>query len=743
MLIKKWIFAAAVICMASQMIYAQTFEMIHDGIIRTYVVYEPNNLEPNPEGYPLVIGLHGTGSNGYQFIATAALAQKAVKEKFIVACPDALINETFTYFNVGGSFEELTGGTDDLGFISKLIDTMVAEYNIDTTRIYVMGFSNGSAMSYRVAAELSHKIAAIGAVSGQMVYEYCNPELSVPIMHFHGLSDPLLPYEGTDTVPSVESVMEIWRQVNDCYSIPYTIYNEPGIIGKKWPSFNGKGDVILYTIQDQEHEWPRTASLNISATDVIWDFLKLYTRSTVTDSNNWYVAPEGTVLGDGSTDNPWDLSTALKKRLIKPGDTVWLKGGTYTGPFVKDRNPAGTKDAPIEYRAMPGQRVILTTDEPNSPVLTNEADYIWFRAMEVTGENITKTAGLSVSGIEQDSTSGVKYINMIVHDWPNGSGFDLDSIGTELTGCISYNNGDNGFSGKNCPNNVDGSTENLPWLRYYDCIAFNNSESGFTHDSESQQLANIRHRGCVAYDNGRTNELTAGACNFRAGGNQFDDNFVMQDCFMYFPFDPFTDYTAVWGSTLSPLDGHVTVENNIFVGGGKGISIDGWDQINFKNNTCYTASGGLLHIGATGEPNNCTIDENTYYQDSDEFLYNQGIHYETLAAWQAAMGWDANSTQIAGRPQAAWINLRVNEYEPDRAHLIIYNWPKTDTVTVNIADLWPDDGRQYQYRIVNVEDLRDEPAVEGTLIDGAIEVPIQGLYAPELACYLVTRQTQE
>ena len=172
-----WIFITIIIGCCTQMIYGQQFEMMHDGIMRTYVVYEPN-LAPNPDGYPLVIGLHGTGADGATQIATAGLALKAKAEKFIVACPDALLHNIYTYFNVGGGFEELTNGTDDLGFISALIDTMIANYNVDTTRIYVMGFSNGSAMSHRVAAELSHKIAAIGAVSGQMVYEYCNPEFS-------------------------------------------------------------------------------------------------------------------------------------------------------------------------------------------------------------------------------------------------------------------------------------------------------------------------------------------------------------------------------------------------------------------------------------------------------------------------------------------------------------------------------------------------------------------------------------
>ena len=279
---KKLIFIIIIIIITSQIIYGQEYQFIYDDSLRSYTVYEPS-MAPIPSGHPLVIGLHGTGSTGNQFIATASLIQKANKEKFIVACPNALNHNLFTYFNVGGSFEELTNGTDDIGFISALVDTMIKNYDIDTTRIYVMGFSNGSAMAYRVAAELSKKIAAIGAVSGQMAYEYCNPELPVPIMHFHGLSDELIPYEGNDNIPSVESVMEIWRAINNCDSIPEIIKNENGIIGKKWPSASGKSDVILYTIQDQEHEWPRTGSLGISATDVIWDFLKLHNRSGVSN----------------------------------------------------------------------------------------------------------------------------------------------------------------------------------------------------------------------------------------------------------------------------------------------------------------------------------------------------------------------------------------------------------------------------------------------------------------------------
>jgi len=73
---------------------------------------------------------------------------------------------------------------------------MIKNHHVDTTRIYSTGHSGGAMMSYRLAAELSQRIAAIGPVSGQMTDEYCDPKLPVPIIHFHGLADTICPYCG-------------------------------------------------------------------------------------------------------------------------------------------------------------------------------------------------------------------------------------------------------------------------------------------------------------------------------------------------------------------------------------------------------------------------------------------------------------------------------------------------------------------------------------------------------------------
>ena len=89
---KKLLFIFIIIFLTSQMLYGQYKEFLYGDSVRTYAVYEPE-LEPDPDGYPLVIGLHGANSEGYAFLATAGLVLKANAEKFIVACPNPLASK--------------------------------------------------------------------------------------------------------------------------------------------------------------------------------------------------------------------------------------------------------------------------------------------------------------------------------------------------------------------------------------------------------------------------------------------------------------------------------------------------------------------------------------------------------------------------------------------------------------------------------------------------------------------------
>ena len=458
-------------------------------------------------------------------------------------------------------------------------------------------------------------------------------------------------------------------------------------------------------------------------------------RSTFRPETKWYVSPNGLPYGDGSQENPWDLATALCSALVEPGHTVWIADGTYHGPFEKPVSPSGTKNAPIIYRAMPGHRVTLTANRTDQMVLKNYGSYVWFWGFEVTVDGAAEL-GLWGNAVKQDTGMGAKYINMVVHDCPNRSGFFIAGIGTELYGCLSYRNGQwangysHGFYCQNSPDNAGVSVEELPWMNLLDCLAFDNYGWGIHSYGENPSLANMLYDGVVAYGNKEG--------NFLSGGNEYDDNFVIRDCLTYFTRDERS--SAEYGY-VSEINGRLMVENNVFVGGLSAVSFNNWEQVTFKNNTCYTPNGWLVGIDTPDDLFQYNLDYNKYYLGTSRLADLDGIDYHTLDIWQAETGWDINSANIIEAPTDLWVFLRPNKYEPDRAYLIIYNWPKTETVSIDLAKLWKmKKNKQYQYRIVNVEDIWSKPVAEGILDNTPIELRMTGAYAPEFACYLVTRR---
>jgi hypothetical protein len=67
----------------------------------------------------------------------------------------------------------------------------------------------------------------------------------------------------------------------------------------------------------------------------------------------YYVSPTALSTGDGSLGNPWPLQTALVKGAAQPGDTVWLRGGTYKGKYKSTLE--GNASNPIIVRSYPGE----------------------------------------------------------------------------------------------------------------------------------------------------------------------------------------------------------------------------------------------------------------------------------------------------------------------------------------------------------------------------------------------------
>ena len=96
-------------------------------------------------------------------------------------------------------FRSYATGPDDIGYFNKLLDTLEATYSIDENRIYLTGVSLNGSFAYRVACEMSNRIAADASVLGLMsdsTLIYCNPVCNVSVLYIHGTRDHIIKYMG-------------------------------------------------------------------------------------------------------------------------------------------------------------------------------------------------------------------------------------------------------------------------------------------------------------------------------------------------------------------------------------------------------------------------------------------------------------------------------------------------------------------------------------------------------------------
>ena len=267
---------------------------------RSYIVHIPQAQGP----LPVVINIHGGGSNAAQERLYTGMDAVADREHFIVVYPNGTGRAARLVFNAGtccgaAPMEHV----DDVAFIRSVIDDLAKKTAIDRTRVYATGMSNGSMMSYRLAAEAPDLVAAIAPVSGAMVLRQFHPTLAVPIMHFHSVDDPValyngglgLPFPGANSHainPPVEEQLAKWIAHNGCPATPKIEkrLSGNGTTATKMvyaPCSSG-APVVFWKLTGSGHVWPGQtsaaerilgkANLLVDANEEIWAFFRNFTR---------------------------------------------------------------------------------------------------------------------------------------------------------------------------------------------------------------------------------------------------------------------------------------------------------------------------------------------------------------------------------------------------------------------------------------------------------------------------------
>ncbi len=239
-----------------------------DGVLRTGQYYVPDGLPAAP--VPLVIQLHGGGGDSdsaMEFTCELRWNELADRDKFIVVYPEGVDDH---WHDCRGDLSDLPD-SDDVGFVSAIIDRASLYFDIDPERIYAAGMSNGSMMSLRLATELSDRIAAVAGAAGYAaaVNDCGAPQQPISIMLCAGDDDPIVPYEGGEiafsrgTVLSAHDTVRLWAEFLGVDPGP-TVEPLPNLVPGDHSTvirylFGGGAEgteIAFYDVAGGGHAWP-------------------------------------------------------------------------------------------------------------------------------------------------------------------------------------------------------------------------------------------------------------------------------------------------------------------------------------------------------------------------------------------------------------------------------------------------------------------------------------------------------
>ncbi|MEK8033128.1 PHB depolymerase family esterase [Ideonella sp. DXS29W] len=281
------------------------YALTHGGIERHYLVRLPASAPPAGQRWPVVLVLHGGGGDGPITEKTTGFTPRGQREGFVVVYPEGtgrFANHLLTW-NAGHCCgQAMQRRVDDVGFMSALIDKLLADYPIDPKRVYVTGISNGGMMAHRVGRELPEKVAAIATVVAGLFGDEKPPAVGVSALMINGGLDVSVPvaggapggrfaeaWDGTRLLPATGQAA-FWAAANRCAGEP-EVTRQDVVQRTRYRCPAGR-EVELIVLADHPHGWPggvagsrlgATPSRSLDASDEIWAFFKRQHASSPAD----------------------------------------------------------------------------------------------------------------------------------------------------------------------------------------------------------------------------------------------------------------------------------------------------------------------------------------------------------------------------------------------------------------------------------------------------------------------------
>lgn len=239
---------------------------VHSGFYnRTYYLHTPVGLDETGS-YPLFILLHGAGGTGESFHRLLHVDELTDSAGFITVYPDGLEGTWSVGCDECTHAEALKA--DDVTFLQTLARHLAANLPVDTTRVYVAGYSQGGSLAHLYgcrAASSPAGIAGVASLAYRNLSLDCTPSRPFPVITIHGTYDGVAYYGGYGIEAPLQSVpetIEMWKGIMGCddsptvVQLPDTAADFTTVTTFRYDGCRPGSAVIHYRVNGGGHSWP-------------------------------------------------------------------------------------------------------------------------------------------------------------------------------------------------------------------------------------------------------------------------------------------------------------------------------------------------------------------------------------------------------------------------------------------------------------------------------------------------------
>jgi poly(3-hydroxybutyrate) depolymerase len=248
-------------------------ELIQNGVTRWYCLVLPPNFSPSDPPYPMVIALHGGNGNPQNLMANGKrIIETGLTRGYVLVFAAGIVDPNVCDPTMPCK-HNFWSDDSSTAFLNSII-TEGAQFNLDTNRIYLLGFSGGAQQIYEsIAADsFPHPIAAIATAAGSMgALKVDDPARGFPVVNvttgtptdallFQGGNDVKLALDGgltdgdSEVQLSFQIKIDLFRALNGSVTDPGL-----GVLGWGQQTLYSQGshDVLAVTEPGTGHLWPR------------------------------------------------------------------------------------------------------------------------------------------------------------------------------------------------------------------------------------------------------------------------------------------------------------------------------------------------------------------------------------------------------------------------------------------------------------------------------------------------------